>query len=77
MERYTQASQEHTTTSRLRDHAFDLLERNLSAFLRCDSHFGSCALFFACVCGVTAIVVLYVFLLPPYSRFNCDQLCKA
>jgi hypothetical protein len=36
MEEY-QAYFEHTTTPRLYDHAFDLLRRDLSALLRCDS----------------------------------------
>jgi hypothetical protein len=39
--------------------------------------FNLCALFFACVRGVAAIMLLCMFRLPPYSGFDCDKLCKA
>jgi hypothetical protein len=50
--RSTQASQEHTTTPRLRSHAFDLLMRDLSAFLSCDSIVLICVLSSLLVCVV-------------------------
>jgi hypothetical protein len=45
----TQAHFEHTTTPNLYDHVVDLLERDLSMFLSCDSVVLICALFF-CLC---------------------------
>jgi hypothetical protein len=40
-------------------------------------HFHSCALFFACVRVVAAIVLLCAFLLPSLLSFDWDHLCKA
>jgi hypothetical protein len=58
----TQAYFEHTTTPRLRDHAVELLERDLSAFLSCNSVVFIRALFFlrlcawcCCVCALVCV----------------------
>jgi hypothetical protein len=44
-----------------------ILDR-IERFLERNYRFDSCVLSFACVCGVAALVILCVFLLPPYSR---------
>ena len=72
----TQTHFEHSTSSRLCNHAVDSLERDYSAFLSCDCCFNSCTLSFACVRVVAAIVILCFFLLPPYSGFDWNHLYK-
>jgi hypothetical protein len=39
--------------------------------------FDSCALFFACVCVVVALCSCVLLYSHPYSRFDCNHLCKA
>jgi hypothetical protein len=61
-----------------RDHTFDLLERDLSAFFSCDSVVLIRALSSLLVCVVLLqLCSCACFYSPPYSRFDCDQLCKA
>jgi hypothetical protein len=72
----TQASQEHTTTLRLHDHIFDLLERDFSVFLSYD-----CVILIRVLSSLLMCVVLLqlcscVRFYSPHSRFYCDQLCK-
>jgi hypothetical protein len=72
-----QASQEHTTTPKLHDRAFDLLERDLNAFLSCDYVVLIHVLSSLLVCVVLLqLCSCLCFYLPPYSIFDCDQLCK-
>jgi hypothetical protein len=56
---------------------FDLLERDLSAFLRCDSVVLIRALSSLLVCVVVALCSCVLIYSPPYSRFDCNHLCKA
>jgi hypothetical protein len=68
MEQVPQASQRAYYNFETLWHAFDLLERDLSAFLSCDYCFNLCALFFICVCSIDVIVLLCAFLLPNLLR---------
>jgi hypothetical protein len=74
MEKYPQPSQDYTTTPRLRDHAFDLLERDLSAFLSYDFVILIRALVYVALLQLCSCVRFYS---PPYSGFDFDQLCMA
>jgi hypothetical protein len=68
---------EHTTTSNLCDHAVDLLERDLSAFLSFDSVILIHALSLLLVCVIAALCSCAHLYSTPYYRFDYDHLCKA
>jgi hypothetical protein len=69
---------EHTTTLNFCDHATVLLERDLSAFLSCNSIILFRALsLFTCVRVVVALCSCVHFYSHSYSSFVCNQLCKA
>jgi hypothetical protein len=75
MELSTQALFEHTTTLNLCDHAIVLLERDLSAFLSCNSVVVFRALsLFTYVCVVVALCSCVLFYSHPYSDFVSYQL---
>jgi hypothetical protein len=78
--RHEEVPKHHKSILQLRDSAATLLICWWEIWARFELwlyRFNLCALFFACVRGVAAIMLLCVFRLPPYSGFDCDKLCKA
>jgi hypothetical protein len=61
------------------DHAVNLLEKDLSAFLSYGSVILIRALSLFCLCELLLLccALVCVFYSPPYSGFDCNHLCKA